>query len=151
MIAVIQRVKSCSITINNTIHSNIESGVLVFIGIENGDINEDINFIANKIINMRIFNDNYQKMNYSVADISGDIMVVSQFTLCADATKGLRPSFIKAMPIKHALNTYNKFLDCMNRKHNNIQSGVFQADMLINSVNDGPVTLIVRSNTIASN
>ena len=151
MIALIQRVKSCSIKINHKAHSATGIGLLVFIGIENGDINKDINFIAHKIINLRIFNDKNKKMNYSVTDIDGEIMVVSQFTLCADTTKGLRPSFIKAMPIHQALGTYNQFLDCIKGKYKNIKSGIFQTDMLINSINDGPVTLILRSNAIESN
>lgn len=148
MIAVIQRVKSCSITINNKIHSSIGCGILAFIGIECGDSIKDINFIAHKIINLRIFKDNMKKMNYSVTDIGGEIMVVSQFTICADITKGLRPSFTKAMPINNAKTVYSQFINYMEDKYSNVQSGVFQEDMLISSINDGPVTFIVKSSNV---
>ena len=151
MIAVIQRVKSCTVTSNNIAQTKSGGGLLVYLGIEKNDIDEDINFIVHKIINLRIFNDKKKKMNYSVADINGDIMVVSQFTLCADVNKGLRPSFIKSMSIDQARNTYNVFLENMKKKYKNIYSGIFQANMLVDSINDGPVTLILRSNIVEAN
>ncbi len=151
MIALVQRVKSCAITNNNAIYTQAGAGLLVYIGIEDNDSGDDINFIVHKIINLRIFNDKNKKMNYSVSDINGDIMIVSQFTLCADVNKGLRPSFIKAMPIDEARSTYNILLDKMEKKYKNTYSGIFQADMLVDSINDGPVTMIIRSNTVESN
>ena len=151
MIALIQRVKSCTVTNNNTTSITIGPGLLVYIGIEKNDSDDDINFIVHKIINLRIFNDKNKKMNYSVADINGDIMIVSQFTLCADVNKGLRPSFTKAMPIDEARNTYNILLDEMEKKYKNVYSGIFQADMLVDSINDGPVTMIIRSNAVEAN
>ena len=145
MIAVIQRVKSCSITINNKIHSSIGCGILVFIGIECGDSIKDINFIAHKIINLRIFNDNHGKMNLSVLDINAEIMIVSQFTLCGDIKKGNRPSYINAMDADPAKKVYDSFIDYIKGCYSKIKSGTFQEDMDINLINDGPVTLIIRS------
>ena len=146
MIAVIQRVKSCSISIANTIHAQSGQGLLVYIGIEIDDSEDDINFIAHKIINLRIFNDNNKKMNYSVHDIDGDIMVVSQFTLCANLEKGMRPSFTNAMCIDNALIIYNQFVEYMKLQFQNIHCGIFQSEMLVDSINDGPASFILRSN-----
>ena len=94
---------------------------------------------------MRIFNDNQKNMNLSVEDVDGSIMIVSQFTLCANVKKGNRPSYIGAMPINEARNIYNSFVDYMTERHSKIESGVFQADMEVKLVNDGPVTISIRS------
>ena len=145
MIAIIQRVKSCNVKINNLKTASIEKGILVFLGIERNDDISDIKYCTNKIINLRIFNDTNDKMNLSVKDINGEVMVVSQFTLCGKTDKGSRPSYISAMNINLARDLYNKFLDYMEQCYYNIKSGTFQAHMTINLINDGPVTLIVRS------
>ena len=146
MIAVVQRVKSCSVDINDKTHSSINKGILVLLGIEDGDNFDDIKYCARKLINLRIFHDDSNKMNLSVQDIKGEIMIVSQFTLCGNTDKGNRPSYTSAMDVNLARELYNVFLDFIDSIYSKIKSGKFQADMMIRIENDGPVTLIVRSN-----
>jgi len=146
LIAVIQRVVSCSVSIENTIHSKINNGILVLLGIENEDNFDTIKYIVHKIIKLRIFDDTQGKMNLSVNDIGGSIMVASQFTLCGATKKGNRPSYVKAMPPEQSRPLYNSFVDYIKSCYSKVESGIFQADMNISLVNDGPVTLIVRSN-----
>ena len=145
MIVIVQRVASCNIMINDKIHSKSGRGLLAYVGLEMNDSDSDINFIAHKMINLRIFNDNSNKMNHSVNDIDGDIMLVSQFTLCANLERGLRPSFTNAMPIDAAEIMFNKFVHYMNLKYRHIYSGVFQSNMMVDAVNCGPATFILRS------
>ncbi len=145
MIAVIQRVKSCEVSIGREVTSSINHGALVFLGIENDDDENDIKYIAHKIIKMRIFSDSHKRMNFSVCDVDGSVMVVSQFTLCGDVKKGNRPSYINAMDAELAKGIYDSFVDYIKTCYPKIKSGTFQADMNINLVNDGPVTLIIRS------
>ena len=130
---------------NNAIYTQAGSGLLVYIGIEDNDSDDDINFIVHKIINLRIFNDNHGKMNLSVVDINAEIMIVSQFTLCGNTKKGNRPSYMSAMDVELAKTLYDKFLDYMNKCYSKVKSGIFQADMNIKLENNGPVTLIIRS------
>ena len=130
---------------NNAIYTQAGSGLLVYIGIEDNDSGDDINFIVHKIINLRIFNDNHGKMNLSVVDINAEIMIVSQFTLCGNTKKGNRPSYMSAMDVELAKTLYDKFLDYMNKCYSKVKSGIFQADMNIKLENNGPVTLIIRS------
>ena len=124
----------------------MNKGVLVLLGIENEDNMDTIKYIVHKIIKLRIFDDSQGKMNLSVNDVDGSIMVVSQFTLCGDTKKGNRPSYIKAMPPKQSKSIYDSFLDYIKSCYSKVESGIFQANMDIGLVNDGPVTLIVRSN-----
>lgn len=145
MIAIIQRVTSCDVVIDKKPTSSINHGILVLLGIEKDDNLDDIKYISKKILKMRIFNDNQKNMNFSVQDVDGSIMIVSQFTLCANVKKGNRPSYIGAMPINEARNIYNSFVDYMTEQHSKIESGVFQADMEVKLVNDGPVTISIRS------
>ena len=145
MIAILQRVKSCDVHIDNKLAGSINNGILVLLGIEKDDNHDDIKYISKKILKMRIFNDNQKNMNLSVQDVDGSIMIVSQFTLCANVKKGNRPSYIDAMPINEARNVYNSFLSYMNEQYSKIESGIFQADMEVNLVNDGPVTISIRS------
>ena len=145
MIAIIQRVTSCDVFIDKKPTSSINHGILVLLGIEKDDNLDDIKYISKKILKMRIFNDNQKNMNLSVQDVDGSIMIVSQFTLCANVKKGNRPSYIGAMPINEARNIYNSFVDYMTEQHSKIESGVFQADMEVKLVNDGPVTISIRS------
>ena len=145
MIAVIQRVKSCDVSIDGSITSSINSGLLILLGIQNGDNQDDIKYISNKILKMRIFNDNQQQMNLAVGDVDGGIMVVSQFTLCGDVKKGNRPSYINAMDVDSAKGVYNSFIDYISECYSRVESGTFQANMKVNLINDGPVTLILRS------
>lgn len=145
MIAVIQRVKSCDVSINGNITSSINTGLLVLLGIQNGDNQGDIKYISNKILKLRIFNDNQQQMNRAVRDVDGGIMIVSQFTLCGDVKKGNRPSYVNAMDVDLAKRVYNLFIDYICECYSKVESGTFQANMKVNLINDGPVTLILRS------
>jgi len=144
MRAVIQRVKYASITINEAVHSQINQGLLVLLGIEDLDGEEDINWLAKKIIQMRIFNDEAGVMNKSLVDIDGELLVVSQFTLHASTKKGNRPSYLKASKPPIAIPLYEAFLAKASLDLNkNVRAGVFGADMKVDLLNDGPVTIIV--------
>ncbi len=146
MKVVIQRVSSASVTIETEIVANIQSGLLVLVGIEDGDSVEDINWLSQKIINLRIFGDENEVMNLSVKDIQGDIIIVSQFTLHASTKKGNRPSYIKASKPDIAIPLYEKFVQQMELElGKKIQTGKFGADMKVALVNDGPVTIIIDS------
>ena len=145
MIAVIQRVNSCSVAIRSKNITSINQGILVLLGIEESDCMADIKYCAKKIINLRIFDDNHGRMNLSVQDISAEIMIVSQFTLCANVNKGNRPSYISAMNVDMAKKMYDQFLSYLSSLYANIKSGTFQADMNVKLENNGPVTLIIRS------
>ena len=146
MIAVIQRVEKCSVYINDNKYSNIEKGMLVLIGIAQGDNDPDISYIGEKVLNLRIFSDSNGKMNKSLQDINGEVMLVSQFTLHADCKKGNRPSFIKAEKAEKAKEIYLGLLDSLQSKYEKVSSGSFQSFMKINLINDGPVTIIINSN-----
>ncbi len=146
MKVVIQRVSSASVTIETEIVANIQGGLLVLVGIEDEDSLEDINWLSQKIINLRIFGDENEVMNLSVKDIQGDIIIVSQFTLHASTKKGNRPSYIKASKPEIAVPLYEKFVEQMELElGKKIQTGKFGADMKVALVNDGPVTLIIDS------
>ncbi len=146
MKVVIQRVSSASVTIETEIVANIQAGLLVLVGIEDEDSLEDINWLSQKIINLRIFGDENEVMNLSVKDIQGDIIIVSQFTLHASTKKGNRPSYIKASKPEIAVPLYEKFVEQMELElGKKIQTGKFGADMKVALVNDGPVTLIIDS------
>ena len=144
MKAVIQRVTEASVTIENEIVAQINQGLLILIGIEEADNQEDINWLTTKIANLRIFADENEVMNLSVKDINGDIIVVSQFTLQASTKKGNRPSYIKAAKPEIAIPLYEKFVSQMeNELSKKIHTGQFGADMKVALVNDGPVTIII--------
>lgn len=144
MKAVIQRVSSASVTIDNKISAQIEAGLLIFIGIETADSQEDIQWLCSKIANLRIFADENEVMNKSVKDIDGEILVVSQFTLHASTKKGNRPSYIKAAKPEIAVPLYESFLAQMKVDlGKSISSGTFGADMKIDLLNDGPVTILM--------
>ena len=144
MKAVIQRVSSASVTIDNIISAEIQSGLLVFVGIETTDSQEDIQWLSGKIANLRIFADENEVMNKSVKDIDGEILIVSQFTLHASTKKGNRPSYIKAARPETSIPLYEKFLEQMsNELGKPIQAGIFGADMKVALVNDGPVTILM--------
>jgi len=143
---VIQRVSSASVTIKSEIVANIQIGLLVLVGIEDEDYQEDINWLSQKIINLRIFGDENEVMNLSVKDIKGDVIIVSQFTLHASTKKGNRPSYIKASKPEIAIPLYEKFIQQMELDlGKKIQTGKFGADMKVSLVNDGPVTIIIDS------
>ena len=146
MIAVIQRVSSASVLIEGKVKAQIEKGLLVLIGIEEADNSEDIEWLAAKIVNLRIFNDTNGVMNVSVLDDGGDIIVVSQFTLHASTKKGNRPSYIKAARPEMAIPVYEKFIKAIDMNlGKEIQTGEFGADMKVALVNDGPVTILIDS------
>jgi len=144
MKAVIQRVSKASVEINNNIVSNINSGLLILIGIEEADSSEDIEWLTSKIANLRIFGDENEVMNLSLKDINGDVIVVSQFTLHALTKKGNRPSYIKAANPDIAFPLYEKFVIQMEQEiGKKVQTGQFGADMKVSLINDGPVTIII--------
>lgn len=146
MRVVIQRVSKASVTIDNKITSKIGNGLLILLGIENEDSNEDIDWLCSKIARLRIFNDDNGVMNLSVADSVGEILVVSQFTLHASTKKGNRPSYIKAAKPDFAVPMYEKFVKQLESEtRQKIQTGEFGAMMDVELVNDGPVTIIVDS------
>ncbi|NLX80849.1 MAG: D-tyrosyl-tRNA(Tyr) deacylase [Proteiniphilum sp.] len=143
---VIQRVTKASITINNIEERKINKGLVVLVGIEERDTSEDIDFLCKKIINLRIFDDANGVMNDSVLDVSGDIMLVSQFTLQASTKKGNRPSYIKAAKPEISIPLYEELIDKLNNALSRpIVTGEFGADMQINLINDGPVTIWIDS------
>ncbi|MDD3004190.1 D-aminoacyl-tRNA deacylase [Flavobacterium sp.] len=146
MKVVIQRVSAASVTIENKISAQIQSGLLIFVGIEAADTQEDIDWLCAKIANLRIFADENQVMNQSVKDMDGELLVVSQFTLHASTKKGNRPSYIQAAKPEIAIPLYENFLEKMSIElQKPIQSGVFGADMKVGLVNDGPVTILIDS------
>ncbi|HEV2831366.1 MAG TPA: D-aminoacyl-tRNA deacylase [Hanamia sp.] len=142
MRVIIQRVLKASVTIDNSVKSAIKNGLLVLVGIEDADIDEDIKWLAYKIVNLRIFDDENKIPNISVKDIGGDILVVSQFTLQASTKKGNRPSYIKASKAEIAIPLYEKFITQLERDFNKkIFTGEFGADMKVELINDGPITI----------
>ena len=144
MKAVIQRVSSASVTIDNIISAEIQSGLLVFVGIEAADSQEDIQWLSGKIANLRIFGDESEVMNKSVKDIDGEILIVSQFTLHASTKKGNRPSYIHAAKPEISIPLYEAFLKQVAIELGKpIQSGIFGADMKVSLLNDGPVTILM--------
>ena len=148
MRAVIQRVTKATVTIDGAIRGKIGDGLVVFVGIEDADTEEDINWLSNKIINLRIFNDEESVMNKSVLDINGNILLISQFTLHASTKKGNRPSYIKASKPEVAIPLYEKFIAQLKTDlGKEIETGIFGADMKVDLLNDGPVTIIIDTKT----
>ena len=144
MKAVIQRVSSCSVNIDNQIVANIQKGLLVLIGFEDADNNEDSIWLTAKIANLRIFGDENDVMNLSLKDVGGDMIIVSQFTLHALTKKGNRPSYLKASKPEIAIPLYESFIQQMETElGKKVQSGQFGADMKVALLNDGPVTIII--------
>ncbi len=146
MRAVLQRVTSAKVTANKTHEASIGQGLMVLLGISQSDTAEDLDWLLNKIINMRIFNDKAAVMNKSVMDVAGEMLVVSQFTLYAQTKKGNRPSYIQAAAHEIAIPLYTLFLQKAEQLMGKpVQSGIFGADMQIDLTNDGPVTIIIDS------
>ena len=146
MKTVIQRVSSSSVTIDSKIVADIQKGLLVLVGIEDADTQEDANWLCQKITNLRIFGDENDVMNLSVKDIQGDIIVVSQFTLHASTKKGNRPSYLKASKPEVAIPTYENFVKQIEKElGKKVRTGIFGADMKVALLNDGPVTIIIDS------
>ncbi len=146
MRTVIQRVKSAAVKVNDDITGEIGVGLLIFVGIEDADNEEDIEWLSNKLINLRIFNDGEGVMNVNVMDAGGNMLVVSQFTLHASTKKGNRPSYIKAAKPEISVPLYEKFVSRLSQlTGKTIATGIFGADMQVQLVNDGPVTIIIDS------
>ena len=146
MKAVIQRVSHSSVSINNQIVAQIQSGLLVLIGVEDADNKDDVHWLTSKIVNLRIFPDENEVMNLSLKDIDGEMIIVSQFTLHALTKKGNRPSYIKASKPEIAIPLYESFIKEMEVElGKKVQTGQFGADMKVSLVNDGPVTIIIDS------
>ncbi|VXD19961.1 D-aminoacyl-tRNA deacylase [Marinoscillum sp. 108] len=143
MIAVIQRVSEASVTISNKEVSRISDGLLILLGIEEADNNEDIDWLTKKVANLRIFSDEEEKMNLSLLDIGGEVLVVSQFTLHALTKKGNRPSYIRAASPDVAIPLYEAFVKKMESFGRPVLTGEFGGDMKVGLVNDGPVTIII--------
>lgn len=144
MKALIQRVKRASVTINNKLYSKIGFGLLVFLGVEKGDTIENAKLLADKLSKLRIFEDENEKMNLSIKDVKGEMLVVSQFTLAGDCKKGTRPSFDKAAPPDIAKKLYEDFVELIKTYDIPTQTGQFQAMMVVELINDGPVTFLVE-------
>lgn len=143
--AIIQRVNFANVQVNNEEIGKINKGLLVFLGVKDDDKDEDILYLVDKVTNLRIFEDEEDKMNLSLKDVKGELLVVSQFTLYGDCKKGRRPSFIKAAKPEKAKFLYEKFIEETKSLGFNTQQGEFQAHMVINIQNDGPVTILLDS------
>ena len=146
MIAVIQRVSESSVTIEGKVKSSIGVGLMILLGIEDADTQEDIDWLSKKIVNLRIFPDENEVMNKSVLEVNGEILLISQFTLHASTKKGNRPSYIKAAKPDYAIPMYEKMISALQSElGKNIGTGEFGADMKVSLVNDGPVTIHIDS------
>jgi D-tyrosyl-tRNA(Tyr) deacylase len=140
----LQRCRESNVSIKSKIVGKIKSGLVIFVGFEKKDSKEDIVLIIDKILNFRIFNDINQKMNLSVKDINGSVLIISQFTLCAETKKGRRPSFLNAANPDNSIQLYDFFIKEF-QKFINVQSGVFGQEMQVKLINDGPATFILES------
>ena len=145
MLAIVQRCTSSNIYIDNEIISEISLGLLIFLGVWKGDEKKDCEYIAKKITALRIFSDKKGKMNLSIGDVGGSILVVSQFTLCANLRKGSRPSFIEAAPPLIGESLYDYFVSCLRKNGARVQTGKFGANMDVKLINQGPATFVIDS------
>lgn len=145
MRAVIQRVSSASVTVDGQIIAAIGRGLLVLLGVGRSDTPQDAAYLSRKVAQLRIFDDENGRMNLSVGDIGGEVLIVSQFTLYADASGGRRPSFAEAAPAEIARPLYEMFVDCLRQQGVQVQTGKFGARMAVQLLNDGPVTILVES------
>ncbi len=148
MRAVVQRISEGKVVVNEQVSGAIDNGLLVFLGVTVEDTIEDAKYMAEKIVNLRIFEDDNEKMNLSVIDTEGEILAVSQFTLFGDCRRGRRPSFTEAAPPEMADELYKIFIDECRNLGVNVETGVFQAHMMVHSINDGPVTMLIDSKKI---
>ncbi|GAA0710827.1 D-aminoacyl-tRNA deacylase [Paraclostridium ghonii] len=145
MRAVVQRVSSSNVTVDENEISNIDKGLLVLLGVTHGDSSKDVDYLLEKIVNLRIFEDENEKMNLSLKDINGELLVVSQFTLYGDCRKGRRPNFTEAAKPDLANDLYEEFVEKARRQSINVGTGKFGAHMMVELVNDGPVTMLIDS------
>jgi len=144
---VIQRVSCASVRVERVIVGQIQQGLMLLVGVEEGDDKSDAEWLAKKILDLRIFSDSEGKMNLSVKDISGDVLCISQFTLLAEYKKGNRPSFIKAARPEMAVDLFEYFKELIKKSDLKVESGIFGADMKVELLNNGPVTIVMDSKT----
>lgn len=145
MRAVVQRVKSSKVEVDNKVIGEIGKGINLLVGISKEDTKEDIDYIVRKVLGMRIFEDENERMNFSLQDIEGELLVISQFTLYGDCRKGKRPDFMKAQGGEKAVELYNELIEAFRKEVPNLKTGEFGADMKVEIINDGPVTLLLES------
>ena len=145
MRVIIQRVSEASVSIDSQVNAKIEQGLMILVGISTEDNQEDIDWLTQKIINLRVFNDENGKMNQSLLDVKGEVLIVSQFTLFASTKKGNRPSFIQSAKPEIAVPLYEQFIESLKATGIEIKTGRFGADMKVSLTNDGPVTIIIDS------
>ena len=145
MRAVVQRVDKADVTGDGQVTGSVKKGLLVLLGVADGDTEKDLQYMVDKVTGLRIFEDDADKMNLSVKDVGGELLVVSQFTLCGDARKGKRPSFDKAAKPELANAYYEKFVEMCRAQCLHVETGVFRAHMLVGLVNNGPVTILLDS------
>ncbi|MFN6992134.1 MAG: D-aminoacyl-tRNA deacylase [Fervidobacterium sp.] len=148
MRAVVQRVTQASVSVDNKIVGMINNGIVVFLGVGNEDTFEDVKYLADKIVNLRIFDDEAGKMNLSLLDVKGEALIISQFTLFGDCRKGRRPSYSDSAPPQLAQELYEKFIQAVRSYNVSVQTGIFAAHMLVTIHNDGPVTLLLDSKKV---
>ena len=146
MRAVVQRVSSSKVTVDGELTGKIDKGLLVLLGVTHEDTSKDVDYIIDKVLNLRIFEDENEKMNLSLKDVSGELLVVSQFTLYGDCRKGRRPSFSSAARPEVATKLYEEFIDKARKEGIVTQTGQFGAHMMVDLTNDGPVTILLESN-----
>ena len=145
MLIVLQRVLNASVSIDDSIYSSIEKGFVALVGFQPDDNENDLSFMVRKILRIRIFDDENGALNQSISDINGDILLVPNFTLAADTTRGNRPGFSTAMPPNDAKVMFEKFVDDVSSLHTKVSSGLFGADMQVSLINDGPITISLAS------
>jgi len=148
MIAVIQRVLDAKVQINNSEERSITNGLVILLGVNKDDVEKDVTYLADKIIGLRIFNDQNNKMNHSLLDINGSVLIISQFTLCGDIRKGSRPNFLSAANPSKGRSMYNNFIQRFKQKDLNVVNGEFGAHMDVSLVNNGPVTFVIDTNDV---
>lgn len=148
MRAVVQRVTDADVSVGGELTGSIQKGIVVLLGVEEGDSEKDADYMIDKITGLRIFDDDEGKMNLSLLDVAGELLAVSQFTLLGDVRKGKRPSFIKAARPQEAKSLYEYFAEGVRRKGIKVGEGIFQAEMLVRINNDGPVTILLDSNKL---
>ena len=145
MRVVIQRVKNASVEIDNKVNGKINTGFLVLLGISSTDTKQDVDYLVKKVVNLRVFSDENDKMNLSLKDVNGELLVISQFTLYGNCREGNRPSFIEAAKPDVAIPLYEYFVEECRKQIPVVETGIFGADMKVSLLNDGPVTIIIES------
>jgi len=149
MKAVLQRVSHASVEIDGAVHGAVGQGYLILLGVTTEDTRKEMEYLAEKVVNLRVFEDEGGKMNLSIRDIGGEMLIISQFTLCANARKGNRPSFIAAARPEQAIPLYEGFVQAMREKGiSKVETGIFGAEMKVSLLNDGPVTILLDTDEI---